>query len=52
MRANIRYASPKATVGDHAAGADDGEREVGPLTTIPLVRDRVRVLGTHRSDPN
>jgi hypothetical protein len=47
MRASIRYATRKATTGDHAAGADDGEREVGPLTAILLVKGRVRVLGTH-----
>ena len=42
------YASRKATAGDHAGGAADGELEVGPLMAMPLVRGRGTVLGTHR----
>jgi hypothetical protein len=43
--ASIRYASRKATTGDHAARAAHGEREVGRLMAIALVGGRVRVLG-------
>ena len=41
------YASRKATAGDHAVGAADGELEVGPLMAMPLVRGRGPVLVTH-----
>src|SRR5215213_3042985 len=47
-RASIRYASRKATAGDHAARAVDGGCEVGPLALNALVRGCVTVLGTHR----
>ena len=49
-RASIRYASRKATAGDHAVRAVDGDCEVGrPMAVKALVGGCVTVLGTHRA---
>jgi hypothetical protein len=46
-RVRIRYASRKATAGDHAAWAADGDGEVGLLALNALFRGCATVLGTH-----
>jgi tRNA A37 threonylcarbamoyladenosine dehydratase len=51
-RVRIRYASRRATAGDHAGRAVDGAGEVGSLAVNALVRDCVTVLGAHRSVPS
>src|SRR4051794_8979600 len=48
-RASIRYVSRKATAGDRAARAVDGDGEVGPLPPNAPVTGPVTVLGTHRA---
>src|SRR4051794_4879262 len=48
MRMSIRYASRKATAGDHAAWAVDGDGGVGLMALNALATGCVTVLGTHR----